>query len=166
MNHTLPAVDKRWRQTRATGELWPSFNFWTPQDEAELVRIRKAGSSLDDIAKALHRSKVGCKQQWKFTRPRHADGTPIKFDDLDPHLSDADFYHIVHMRRSKTSWQDTQGLRWLAPTHAKVRKAFQKACSGRLSKHKSIPLQKACGLTALLGSGLQLAVHLIQKHRI
>lgn len=142
MNRTLPAVDKRWRQTRAMGEIWPSFSVWTPQDEAELVRMRKAGSSLDEIAKALHRSELGCKQRWKITRPRHADGTSIKFDDLGPHLSDAEFHHIVHMRRPGTSWQDIQESRWPAFTPAKVRRAFQKACSDRISEHRSRSQEK------------------------
>lgn len=41
------------------------------------------------------------------------------------------------MRRSETSWQDIQEFRWPASTPAKVRRAFQKACLGRISEQKS-----------------------------
>lgn len=137
LNRSEVAVERKWRRTCATGEAWPTANHWKPQDEAELVRMRTAGFSMDEIGKALHRSTSSCINQWSLKRPRLADGTFVQSGDLGPHLSDPDFYHIVHMRRSGTSWQDVQQSRWPAFKHTQVRRAFQRACLGRLSEYKS-----------------------------
>lgn len=117
LNRSERAVETQWRRTRATGEAWPAVNRWKPQDEAELVRMRTAGFSMDEIGKVLHRSASSCLNQCLLKRPRLADGTSVQSGDLGPHLSDPDFYHIVHMRRSRTSWQDVQQSRWPAFKH-------------------------------------------------
>ena len=137
LNRSEVAVERKWRRTCATGEAWPTANHWKPQDEAELVRMRTAGFSMDEIGKVLHRSASSCMNHWLLKRPRLADGTSVQSSDLGPHLSDPDFYHIVHMRRSGTSWQDVQQSRWPAFHHTQVRREFHRKCMGRLSEHKS-----------------------------
>lgn len=142
LDRTLAAVETRFRNTRTAGEHWPSFRYWTPQDVAELVRMGKAGISLGEIAKALHRSLFSCKQQWGMNRPRDADGIALSDDDLRPNLSDTDFDHIAHMRKSGASWNVIQQSRWPDFTHKRVREAFQKASKGRVSEFGSRPLSE------------------------
>lgn len=142
LNRTLAAVETRFRKTRTADEHWPSFRYWTPQDVAELIRMRKVGFSLDEIAKALHRSPFSCKQQWGMNRPRDANGIALSDVDLGPNLSDTDFDHIAHMRKSGSSWNVVQQSRWPDFTHKRVREAFQKASKGRMSEFSSRPLSE------------------------
>lgn len=58
LNHPISGVAVRWLRTRVNDEVWPSFNLWTPQDEAELVRMRTAGFSLKEIGRTLHRTDI------------------------------------------------------------------------------------------------------------
>lgn len=139
LDRTRSSIDARFRRTRTTDEHWPSFPYWTPQDEAELIRMGKAGFSLGGIAKALHRSLLSCKQQWKMSRPRDADGIVSGNDDR-PNLSDTDFTHIAEMRKSGTSWNVIQQSMWPDFGHRRVREAFQKASLRRMSEFSSRPL--------------------------
>lgn len=82
LKRTVQSIEHRYRQLRATNEAWPSFPTWTPQETAELRRMKSAGFLMKVIAAKLHRPKTGCEKQWLRIMPRNADGSIQRIDGV------------------------------------------------------------------------------------
>jgi DNA-binding CsgD family transcriptional regulator len=137
LGRSINSVDGRFRRRSGSGmKIWPAVNEWNPQD-AELMRLRKDGYSIEEIAKILHRSRHSIVKRWSDITPRSADGRPLACPSPVVKLSDTDFSHILHMRQSGNSWSAVQESRWPDRMDTQVRKAFSEVCAQRIADAES-----------------------------